>query len=77
MNLGTIKAANIHKSPRLKKLLHALADLNWHSTRDLTDRCHNYAIGTSISELRANGIPVACRRVKTEFRRWFEYRLGR
>ena len=73
-----IHHARVGNSPRLKKLVAVLSDLEWHSTAELTHRCHNYAVGTSVSELRSNGIAVTTRRVKmASGERWWEYRLGR
>ena len=73
---GMIHHARLDTSPRLKKLLSCLHDGQWHSTAELTHRCHNYAVGTFISELRANGKRVESRRVKmASGERWHEYRL--
>ncbi|NVO00927.1 MAG: hypothetical protein HXX17_16545 [Geobacteraceae bacterium] len=67
-------AAKIANSPRLQKLAQALNDGNWHSTKELTTRCDNYAVGTSISELRANGMNIEARRVKSAGGEHWEYR---
>ena len=76
---GTIHNAKLANSSRLKLLLQVLSNMEWHSTADLSHSCHNYAVATSISELRANGIAVESRRVTAEISKstWWEYRLGR
>ncbi len=74
---GIMHHARLDNSPRLKKLLGALSDGKWHSTAELSHRCHNYAVGTSVSELRANGKLIESRHVRSEIsgERWFEYQL--
>ena len=74
---GIMHHARLENSPRLKKLLAALSDGQWHSTAELSHRCHNYAVGTSISELRANGKLIEAKHVRAEIsgQRWFEYQL--
>jgi hypothetical protein len=74
---GSMHHARLDSSPRLKKLLAVLSDGQWHSTADLSHRCHNYAVGTSISELRANGKRIESKMVRADIskERWFEYRL--
>jgi len=73
---GCIHHARLETSPRLQKLLAVLSDCLWHSTAELTHRCHNYAVGTSVSELRANGKRIETRLVKMPSgARLYEYRL--
>lgn len=64
-------AAKIESSERLQKVLDMLQDRQWHSTLDIMLRTSLCAVGSAISELRANGIEVECRCVghgKYEYR---------
>ena len=73
---GGIHAARLASSPRLKRLREALGDGGWHSTWELMQATRNLAVGTSVSELRANGLDVACRTAKDEGGRTiYQYRL--
>lgn len=67
-----LHAAQLANSPRLQRVLKVLADGGWHSTLDLVIGAGVCAVNSCISELRANGIGIACRRVGRER---FEYRL--
>lgn len=67
-----MKAARLEKSERLKRVLALLKDGRWHSTLDIVMGAGVCAVNSCIAELRANGIPVACRRVGRER---FEYRI--
>ncbi|MCE2516233.1 MAG: hypothetical protein J4F41_00065 [Alphaproteobacteria bacterium] len=59
--MGKIHAATIQKSPRLQRLLAALGDGGWHTTRELMLKANVMAVGTCVSELRDNGLTVECR----------------
>lgn len=64
--------AVLSKSDRLKKLLKCLSDRKWHSTLELMKRTSLCAIGSAMSELRANNIEIETRCVgqgKYEYRR--------
>lgn len=65
-------AANIGSSERLQKVLDVLQDRSWHSTFDIMILTSLCAVGSAISELRANGIEVECRCAGTGR---YEYRL--
>ncbi|TCS69747.1 hypothetical protein EDC61_11947 [Sulfuritortus calidifontis] len=67
-----MKAARIEKSDRLQRVLALLEDRAWHSTLDIVIGAGVCAVNSCIAELRANGFPIACRRVGRER---FEYRL--
>ena len=67
-------AANIETSERLQKLINVLKDMQWHSTLDIMLKTSLCAVGSAISELRANGIDVECRCVGHGR---YEYRLER
>lgn len=55
-------AAKPENSPRLRRLLAALADGREHTSRELQDAAQTVAVGTCASELRAAGHEVVCRR---------------
>ncbi len=64
-------AAKIETSERLQRVLQVLQDGQWHSTLDIMKKTYLCAVGSAISELRANGIAVECRCVgqgKYEYR---------
>lgn len=65
--------AKIEKSDRLQRVHKVLRDRAWHSTRDIMRRAHVCAVNSTVSELRANGYRIECKRVA---KRWF-YRMGR
>lgn len=65
-------AAKIDNSPRLQRVADLLADGEWHSTLDIIIGAGVCAVNSCVAELRANGYPIACRRVGKER---FEYRL--
>ena len=57
-----------------------LADGGWHSTWDIMIGCRVTAVGTVMSELRANGAVIECRRFPEEERteaQIFKYRMTR
>lgn len=60
-------------SPRLRRLLAALIDGEWHSTRDLSLRAECYSLGASMQELKdaRNGCDIERRFVDGRH----EYRL--
>lgn len=56
-------AASINASQRLQRVLTLLADGREYSTLDIVMAAGVCAVNSCISELRANGYDVACRRV--------------
>ncbi|TDQ40984.1 MULTISPECIES: hypothetical protein [Pseudomonadota] len=71
--MASIHAARLERSPRLQRVLELLSDGRWYSTLDIVVGAGVCAVNSCVAELRANGIPVACRRVGRER---FEYRIG-
>lgn len=65
-------AARIDHSPRLQRVLALLSDGRWYSTLDIVVGAGVCAVNSCIAELRANGLPIVCRRVGRDR---FEYRL--
>jgi biotin operon repressor len=65
-------AAQIDRSARLQRVAAVLADGHWHSTLDILIGAGVCAVNSCVSELRANGLTIECRRVGRER---FEYRL--
>lgn len=65
-------AARIDQSARLQRVAAVLADGKWHSTLDILIGAGVCAVNSCVSELRANGLTIECRRVGRER---FEYRL--
>lgn len=57
-----MKYAKIAKSKRLQRLRAILRDRRPHSTRDLIRRAHICAVSACVSELRSNGMDIACQR---------------
>lgn len=53
--------ARVQGSPRLLRLLSALAVGEWISHRDLAERCQVKGLRTGISELRRNGFTILSR----------------
>ena len=70
---GTIHKARIGTSKRLQRFLRLLSDGRPHTSWDIIMNARVVAPGTCASELRANGIPVACRNVGDGK---FAYQLG-
>ncbi|MBI5634883.1 MAG: hypothetical protein HZA15_15555 [Nitrospirae bacterium] len=66
-------AAQIETSERLQKVLEVLQDRQWHGTFDIMMQTSLCAVGSAISELRANGIEVECR---CAGKGRYEYRLN-
>lgn len=64
--------AKIDSSERLQRVRDVLADGRWHSTIDIIIGAGVCAVNSCISELRANGFVIACRRVAKDR---FEYRI--
>lgn len=84
---GAKKSKGIHfgrisKSPRLKALFDILSDKAKHTTKELSQILtamgfENYAIGTSVSEIRHNGYEIKCNFVETTTKggRIYEYQM--
>lgn len=70
-----IHAATVAKSARLRRVLAALEAEGEITSFDLTLAARTVAVGTCVSELRANGYGVACRQEVREGRRVWLYRL--
>ncbi|HMM72425.1 MAG TPA: hypothetical protein PKC22_09440 [Rhodocyclaceae bacterium] len=64
--------ARLSRSPRQQRVLRVLSDGAEHSTLDIIRRAGVCAVSAIVSELRANGVAIACTRRKNL---WF-YRLG-
>lgn len=56
-------SASIDRSPRLKRVDELLADGQEHTTLDIVRKAGVCAVNSCISELRANGRVISCRRV--------------
>lgn len=64
--------ARLSRSPRQQRVLRVLSDGAEHSTLDIIRRAGVCAVSAIVSELRANGVAIACtRRKNLRF-----YRLG-
>lgn len=59
-----MKAANLMYYDRLQRVLAVLMDKKRHSTRDLIRKANVCAVNSIISELRANGVQIECKREK-------------
>lgn len=70
--MASIRAARLDASPRLQRVAELLADGRWYSTLDIMIGAGVCAVNSCVSELRANGLTIECRRVGRER---FEYRL--
>ena len=57
-----MRAANIHNSDRLQRVLAVLMDYKRHTTRDIIRNAHVCAVNSIISELRVNGVRILCER---------------
>lgn len=57
-------AARIDSSDRLKRVDQLLADGREYSTLEIFEQCRVCAVNSIISELRANGRSIDCRRDK-------------
>ncbi len=65
--------AQIETSKRLKRVLEALSDGQWHSTFELNMNARVTSAGTAIAELGRNGYTIEHRNLSDG--RAFEYRL--
>jgi len=54
-------AARLEASPRLQRVLWALMDGQWHTTRELIVAAEVCAVNSCIAELRANGVAIETR----------------
>ncbi len=54
--------AKIEKSARLKRVKELLQDGRKHSTRDIVRNAYVCAVNSVVSELRANGLDISCKR---------------
>ncbi len=59
--MGTIHAARIESSPRLKRVHQFLSDGKWHTTREIVRGADVCAVNSIITELRANGYDIGSR----------------
>jgi len=59
-----MNAAQLKNSPRLRRILTTLLDGHWVTSWALSQLHHRCAISTDISELRANGVTIDCKRVE-------------
>lgn len=53
-----MRAARLETSPRLQRVLWALMDGQWHTTRELIVAAEVCAVNSCIAELRANGVAI-------------------
>ena len=73
---GGIHAAAVARSPRLQRVLRVLSDGGWHSTLQIQTLASTVATATCISELRAGGHAVECRRrARRDGSPLWEYRM--
>ncbi len=76
---GRMHAARLDRSPRLQRVLAALqaAGPGGITTRELSRAAEVYAAGTFVSELRKNGVQIACamERTTADGARVYRYRL--
>ena len=68
-------AARIEHSPRLQRVNALLSDGRWRSTREIMSEAQVCAVNSCVSELRANGLPILCRRDKVGGQVLYFYRL--
>ena len=73
---GIIHYAKIENSARLQAVLKYLSDGKPHTTRDIIIATGMCAINSIITELRMNGIRIACDPVKG-FKGRYQYTLGK
>jgi len=57
-----MNSARVEKSYRLQRVMAFIKDEKPHSTRDIMTGAHVCAVNSCISELRANGFDIDCRR---------------
>ena len=60
--MGGINYAKLETSDRLRRELAVLSDGREHSTLDIQAYARVCAVGTTVSELRANGFSISCQR---------------
>lgn len=60
-------AAALGSSPRLRRVLDVLGDGLEHSTYEVLHRAQVCAVNSIVSELRANGCEISCRRRADRF----------
>lgn len=58
-----MNAANLKKSKRLKRVMRVLRRGGMYTTRELIRQAHVCAVNSIISELRANGYRIGCKRI--------------
>lgn len=69
--------ARLTHSDRLQKALELLIDRNWHTTLEVGQAANTFCPGSTMAELRSNGLEILCRfKEKLNGRRIYEYRLG-
>lgn len=59
----SIHKARLERSPRLQRIMQVLADGCEHTTWEIQEKARSCAVGTSVSELRAQGFRIICRRL--------------
>lgn len=57
-----MKAAHLATSPRLQRVAELLADGREHTTLEIVQAAQVCAVNSIVSELRANGLQILCRR---------------
>lgn len=57
-----MNAANLAKSERLQRVKKFLSDHRPHSTLEIVKKANVCAVNSIVSELRANGLPIQCKR---------------
>lgn len=67
-----MKSARLNSSQRLQRVLNVLSDGQEHSTLDIIGQAKVCAVNSIISELRANGVAIVCKRVGNIW----NYRIG-
>ncbi len=63
--------ARLENSPRLRRVLEVLKEDGAHTTYEIQERARVCAVASSVSELRAQGFMITCKKRKGAF----EYRL--
>ena len=67
--------ASLDKSERLQRLKRFLQGGNWRSTRDIVFNTDIMSVSAAVSELRANGLDIICRKVRARQGFIWQYRL--
>lgn len=57
-----MNAARLGQSDRLQRVKKFLSDRKPHSTLEIVKKANVCAVNSIVAELRANGIPIDCRR---------------